>query len=222
MEHNKFRLHSSDFQVPFQNFCFFRFLDDFSGTGSGVGTFVLKLLQDEYPDVYRYTKFIARFSLMVQTANSFSVDVSCRFVTAVYPSLDDDVITSPYNSVLAMQQLTEVADCVLPVENQVRVFALVWYSAFCSVRVSFRLRFVEICCLQALVDIVNKIYQALPPEKYGKKVFGPSLAGVRVKKNSALTASERGVTKPSHEKPFDGMNNIVANMLLNVTRFVQK
>ena len=42
-----------------------------------------------------------------------------RFVTAVYPSADDDVITSPYNSVLAMHQLTEHADCVLPIENQV-------------------------------------------------------------------------------------------------------
>jgi len=42
-----------------------------------------------------------------------------RFVTAVFPSDDDDVITSPYNSVLAMKQLAEHADCVLPVENQV-------------------------------------------------------------------------------------------------------
>ena len=64
------------------------------GTGSGVGTFVLNLLEEEYPDVY-------------------------RFVTSVYPSADDDVITSPYNSVLAMRELTEKADCVLPIENQV-------------------------------------------------------------------------------------------------------
>ena len=64
------------------------------GTGSGLGTYVLRLLEDEFPDVY-------------------------RFSTAVYPSVDDDVITSPYNSVLAMNQLTEAADCVLPIENQV-------------------------------------------------------------------------------------------------------
>ena len=63
------------------------------GTGSGLGTFVLELLKDEYPEVY-------------------------KFVTAIYPSEDDDVVTSPYNSVLAMRQLTEFADCVLPVENQ--------------------------------------------------------------------------------------------------------
>lgn len=66
-----------------------------AGTGSGLGTRVLGLLEEEFPEV-------------------------CRIVTAVYPSADDDdVITSPYNSVLAMSELTEHADCVLPVENQV-------------------------------------------------------------------------------------------------------
>lgn len=47
------------------------------------------------------------------------VNACVRFVTAVFPSDDDDVITSPYNSVLAMRQLADHADCVLPVENQV-------------------------------------------------------------------------------------------------------
>lgn len=42
------------------------------GTGSGVGTRVLEILKDEFPEVYRFT-------------------------TAVFPSSDDDVITSPYN-----------------------------------------------------------------------------------------------------------------------------
>lgn len=55
---------------------------------------MLSLLEEEFPEV-------------------------CRIVTAVYPSAEDDVITSPYNSVLAMRELTEHADCVLPVENQV-------------------------------------------------------------------------------------------------------
>jgi tubulin epsilon len=30
-----------------------------------------------------------------------------RFATSVFPSADDDVITSPYNSVLAMRCLSE-------------------------------------------------------------------------------------------------------------------
>ncbi|XP_054652253.1 tubulin epsilon chain isoform X2 [Dunckerocampus dactyliophorus] len=66
------------------------------GTGSGLGTKVLSLLKDEFPEV-------------------------CRIVTPVYPSLEDDVIISPYNSILAMRELTENADCVLPVENQALV-----------------------------------------------------------------------------------------------------
>ena len=41
-------------------------------TGSGLGTFVLEMLEDIYPEVYRFT-------------------------TCVFPSKDDDVITSPYN-----------------------------------------------------------------------------------------------------------------------------
>uniref|UniRef100_A0A3Q3ASP7 Tubulin epsilon 1 n=1 Tax=Kryptolebias marmoratus TaxID=37003 RepID=A0A3Q3ASP7_KRYMA len=64
------------------------------GTGSGLGTKDLSLLEEEFPDV-------------------------CRIVTSMYPSAEDDVITSPYNSVLATRELTEHADCVLPVENQV-------------------------------------------------------------------------------------------------------
>ncbi len=55
---------------------------------------MLRLLADEFSDVH-------------------------RFVVAVYPSPeDDDVITSPYNCLLATHQLTEHADCVLPIDNQ--------------------------------------------------------------------------------------------------------
>jgi len=32
--------------------------------------------------------------------------------------VDDDVITSPYNSILALNELIDHADCVLPVDNQ--------------------------------------------------------------------------------------------------------
>ena len=41
-----------------------------------------------------------------------------RFTTSVFPSEDDDVVTSPYNSMLALNKLCEHADCVLPVDNQ--------------------------------------------------------------------------------------------------------
>ncbi|KAF0696750.1 Aste57867_12509 [Aphanomyces stellatus] len=63
------------------------------GTGSGLGTYILGLLEDHYPEAFRFT-------------------------TAIFPSADDDVITSPYNSMLALHKLTDHADCVLPIENE--------------------------------------------------------------------------------------------------------
>ncbi|CAM6022201.1 unnamed protein product [Sphagnum balticum] len=63
------------------------------GTGSGVGSYIVELLHDAYPQVY-------------------------QFSTSIFPSVDDDVVTSPYNSLLATVALAEYADCVLPIENQ--------------------------------------------------------------------------------------------------------
>ncbi|XP_014906037.1 tubulin epsilon chain isoform X1 [Poecilia latipinna] len=130
--------------------CFFLIHSMGGGTGSGLGTRVLSLLEEEFPDV-------------------------CRIVTAMYPSAEDDVITSPYNSVLAMRELTEHADCVLPVENQ------------------------------SLVDIVNKISLMSHDAK----------PGCVLKKESTVTSGQGGVSPT--ERPFDAMNNIVANLLLNIT-----
>mmetsp|Transcript_15730 Transcript_15730/g.21621 ORF Transcript_15730/g.21621 Transcript_15730/m.21621 type:complete len:449 (+) Transcript_15730:13-1359(+) len=62
------------------------------GTGSGVGTYVLSMLSDLFPKI-------------------------SRFSACVYPSEDNDVVTSPYNTVLAMKQLVEHADCVFPMDN---------------------------------------------------------------------------------------------------------
>ena len=57
-----------------------------------MGTYILRMLEDEFPDVYRFT-------------------------ASIFPSEDDDVITSPYNSLLSLAELAEHADCVLPIEN---------------------------------------------------------------------------------------------------------
>ena len=40
-----------------------------------------------------------------------------RFAVSVFPSADDDVVTSPYNALLSLQRLAEHADAVLPLEN---------------------------------------------------------------------------------------------------------
>lgn len=62
------------------------------GTGSGVGSFILHLLADEFPKI-------------------------TRFSTCVYPSDDGDVITAPYNTLLATRELIRSADCVFPLNN---------------------------------------------------------------------------------------------------------
>lgn len=63
------------------------------GTGSGLGSFILEMLADDYPSVY-------------------------RFAAPIFPSADDDVVTSPYNSMLTLSALANFADCVMPIENQ--------------------------------------------------------------------------------------------------------
>ena len=57
-----------------------------------MGTYILEQLADEYPDIY-------------------------KFSASVFPSLEDDVITSPYNTTLASEKLIEYADCVFPIDN---------------------------------------------------------------------------------------------------------
>lgn len=36
----------------------------------------------------------------------------------MFPSQNDDVVTSPYNSMLSLYELMKHADCVLPIDNQ--------------------------------------------------------------------------------------------------------
>lgn len=119
------------------------------GTGSGLGTRVLGLLEEEFPEV-------------------------SRIVTSIFPSAEDDVITSPYNSVLALRELLEHADCVLPVDNQ------------------------------SLLDMVSRVDLLTGAVKPGAP-FRPD----------GVSSGRGGVA--ATEKPFDAMNNIVANLLLNIT-----
>ena len=73
--------------------CFMLFHSIGGGTGSGLGTFALKTLNENYPELF-------------------------KFNVSVFPSDDDDVITSPYNSLLAANELINHSDCVLPIDNQ--------------------------------------------------------------------------------------------------------
>lgn len=40
-----------------------------------------------------------------------------RLSVSLFPSEDDDVVTSPYNSLLSLSKLVDHADAVLPVQN---------------------------------------------------------------------------------------------------------
>ena len=114
------------------------------GTGSGFGSFAIERLADEYPEVL-------------------------RFAASVFPSENDDVVTSPYNSVFSLNALAEHAECVLPLDNE---------------------------ALLAVCQRIEKQTRA-SPMRQGSSISGP-VGG-------------------SSEKPYDRMNGIAANMLLNLT-----
>uniref|UniRef100_A0A8C9HA09 Tubulin/FtsZ GTPase domain-containing protein n=1 Tax=Piliocolobus tephrosceles TaxID=591936 RepID=A0A8C9HA09_9PRIM len=61
------------------------------GTGSGLGSYILEMLSDNYEYI--------------------------KFSNCVFPSACDDVITSPYNSFFALTKIHEFSNCVLPVSN---------------------------------------------------------------------------------------------------------
>ncbi|KAJ7550790.1 hypothetical protein O6H91_07G118500 [Diphasiastrum complanatum] len=117
------------------------------GTGSGLGSYIFELLHDAYPKVFRVS-------------------------AAVFPSADDDVITSPYNSLFSTVALAENADCVFTVDNL------------------------------ALIEIIRKST---------KPIFHNGLG---------LNAHS-GAKWRDMEKPFDGMNGIVSQLLLHLTSSVR-
>ncbi|KAI3389468.1 hypothetical protein SNEBB_004207 [Seison nebaliae] len=64
------------------------------GTGSGIGSNILHILHDNYPK-----KYLLPF---------------CVYSTET----DENVITAPYNSILATTELLEYGDCVFPFDNE--------------------------------------------------------------------------------------------------------
>jgi tubulin epsilon len=160
-------------------------------TGSGLGTYILSLLEDHFPEVYRFT-------------------------TAIFPSEDDDVITSPYNSVLSLRELTEHADCVLPIENEAlieicsRMPQLPNGASGPSVAVVDGSRLNDGIDLRAL-EHLYKSGKAAPSAAMGA-VKKKRHAVASTKAHTATTTSQRQATSA-----FGEMNNIVARLLTNLT-----
>ncbi|GMF62904.1 unnamed protein product [Phytophthora fragariaefolia] len=163
------------------------------GTGSGLGTYILGLLEDQYPDVY-------------------------RFATVVFPSEDDDVVTSPYNSMLALRELTEHADCVLPIENEALMdlcakidrgtSSAKGLSGFGTLAgTESEARVVDGSRLTDCMDLREL-------EKFYKSGKEPPLAATRPARKKSAAAHPGAQKKTS---AFGQMNNIVARLLTNLT-----
>ena len=100
-----------------------------------------------------------------------------------------------------MNQLTEYADCVMPIDNQ------------------------------SLINIVNRVESAVSPAVLAASAsyssgFASSLrrtdpskviANAMAQTSNIISSANSVSAQKKCEKPFDSMNNIVANMLLNLT-----
>eukprot|EP00775_Hariotina_reticulata_P006380 gene6380-6612_t len=149
------------------------------GTGSGLGTYLLGLMEEEFPDVF-------------------------RFSAPVFPSEDDDVVTSPYNAALAAACLVNSASCVLPVENQ---------------------------ALQSISSRLDAATSRGAASSGSNLSGGPSL-GRRSAAAATAPAGGMGPTAAGAVKgggarvggsaqAWDAMNGVAANLLLHVTSSVR-
>ncbi len=165
------------------------------GTGSGLGTYILGMLEDQYSSTYRFT-------------------------TAVFPSEDDDVITSPYNSVLAINELVQHSSCVLPIENQALMdmcskITKTKDKGFAGTIASLRgsNRQSKSSSLIDMPPIVNK-WKANNNGNSDRR----SQSSHQSQRNSNSNTTKTNVKVPMDgSKPFDAMNNIAAHLLTSLT-----
>lgn len=157
--------------------CFLMFHSLGGGTGSGVGTYILKVMEDVFPEVF-------------------------RFVCCVCPSKDDDVITSPYNTTLALKCLIDSAHCVLPVSND----ALLGICNLISTHDSSR------ATQATLTDLPQDFARVGGSARNRTAASAPP--GRRPTPDSGASSHAPAI---GVERPFDRMNTLVAHMLNNLT-----
>ena len=83
--------------------------------------------------------------------------------------------------------------------------------AYCHIRKCT----IAMLLLKALVDLVMTINKAAALKSDRSSMTLSSLSR-QVKSHSSVTSAHGGLSK--EQKPFDAMNNIVAHLLLNMTR----
>lgn len=115
-----------------------------------------------------------------------------RFSAPVFPSEDDDVVTSPYNAALAASCLVSSASCVLPVENQ------------------------------ALASITNRLEAATAKgtAATNSSLGGPSSAAASRGSSSSSRGASAGAAGGG-ANAWDAMNGLAANLLLHLTSSVR-
>lgn len=175
--------------------------------GSGLGTYILGLLEEHFPEVYRFT--------------------SC-----IFPSEDDDVITSPYNSVLALRELTEHADCVLPIENEALMDMCakmdkaaassgVQFSSLADTGLSSSpaasAAIVKGSRLSDSIDLRELEHLYMKAGGGTKRAVPAQPSKKRAATNTTTTAAKPKSKASQATSAFGEMNNIVARLLTNLT-----
>ena len=161
------------------------------GTGSGLGSSMMELLRDEFPSIYRF---------------------SC----AVFPSEDDDVVTSPYNAILSTNVLLESSDVVLPIENQ----ALIDMCAAIDKKKKNNNNNVSGNSNNGVITRGN--YGHSSGGNYHHDWNSADAAGGSSAETDTTTISyNKNTGKRERRQPFAAMNGIAANMLLHLTSSVR-
>lgn len=127
-----------------------------------------------------------------------------RFACPVFPSEDDDVVTSPYNAALAASVLVESAHCVLPLENQALA------------AISSRLE------ATASSSINSRGGAAAAGSSRGGRDSSSSMtANLAGKGGGSSAAAGKGGGAGSSRGGWDTMNGLAASLLLHLTSSIR-
>ena len=77
----------------------------FSGTGSGMGSYILERLAERYPK-----KLVQTYSVFPNQEQNPTGEINSGVGVS-------DVVVQPYNSLLTLKRLTQCADCVVVLDN---------------------------------------------------------------------------------------------------------
>ncbi len=139
------------------------------GTGSGLGSFLMQACADWFPSMLRLS-------------------------LPVIPSPNDDVVTSPYNAVLALNTIYEHADVALPMDNS----ALLSVVQRWDTSLQRRGAAMPAVSMASGRTFIPKAFHEAPRRQTGAQHIARS-AAARIKQSVAADRLSRG--KPATAKP---------------------